>query len=265
MAYPVPVQDIKRVNDNASTRALTGPELRTIFLGMDQRRDELIYSNIKGKNPFKDLRVRQAIDIEAIKAKVMRTLSTPSAIMISPFLFSKSDQFSRPGYDPDGAKALLADAGATQTASRSAWTAPTIATSTTRRSVRPSSPSSPRCWHPAATTPRSTYLLGWTPGSLDSWNVLTNLHGCRDDKGAGGPFNLGGYCNEKVDALSKQVLVENDPEKRDSLIAEAYKMTTAEVAHIPLHQQGLAWGVSNDIELVQRADNQFMMYYVQKK
>ena len=36
---------------------------------MDQKRDELLYSNVKGKNPFKDKRVRQAlyqaIDIEA--------------------------------------------------------------------------------------------------------------------------------------------------------------------------------------------------------
>ena len=50
---------------------LDGPELRTIFIGMDQKRDELLYSNVKGKNPFKDMRVRQAlyqaIDIEAIK------------------------------------------------------------------------------------------------------------------------------------------------------------------------------------------------------
>jgi peptide/nickel transport system substrate-binding protein len=65
------VQDIDRVNSSANTRAVTGPELRTIFLGMDQKRDELLYSNVKGKNPFKDKRVRQAfyqaIDIEGIR------------------------------------------------------------------------------------------------------------------------------------------------------------------------------------------------------
>ena len=91
MVYPIPVQDIKRINGNEGTVALTGPELRTIFLGMDQKRDELLYSDVKGKNPFKDARVRKAvyhaINIEAIKQKVMRNLSTPSAIMISPFLF----------------------------------------------------------------------------------------------------------------------------------------------------------------------------------
>lgn len=36
MAYPVPVQDIKRVNANNGTSVLMGPELRTIFLGFDQ-------------------------------------------------------------------------------------------------------------------------------------------------------------------------------------------------------------------------------------
>ena len=88
MAYPIPVQDTKRVDSNAATRMMVGPELGTIFLGMDQFRDELLYSNIKGKNPFKDKRVRQAlyqaIDIEAIKKKVMRGLSEPSAMMVAP-------------------------------------------------------------------------------------------------------------------------------------------------------------------------------------
>ncbi len=69
---PVPVQDIARINASANAQAcIAGPELRTIFLGMDQKRDELLYSSVKGKNPFKDKRVRQAfyqaIDIEGIK------------------------------------------------------------------------------------------------------------------------------------------------------------------------------------------------------
>ena len=42
---------------------LDGHENRTIFLGMDQCRDELQYSNVKGKNPFKDVRVRKALNL----------------------------------------------------------------------------------------------------------------------------------------------------------------------------------------------------------
>jgi len=285
MVYPIPVQDIQRVKSNPGTRALLGPELRTIFLGMDQKRDELLYSNVKGKNPFKDVRVRQAfyhaIDIEAIKKKVMRNLSTPSAIMISPFLFKHGKDFNRLAYDPAKAKKLLADAGYPN-GFQTSMDCPNnryvndeaicqaVIGMLARVGVKVDPIIQPKAKYFAKVLASggyqtSFYLLGWTPGSLDSWNVLTNLHGCRDDKGAGGPFNLGGYCNPKVDELSKQVLVENDPIKRDALIKQAFEITTKEVAHIPLHQQGLAWGVSNNVELKQRADNQFLMYYVVKK
>src|SRR5207245_4827737 len=66
-------------------------------------------------NPFKDARVRkafyQAIDIEAIKSRVMRGLATPSALMISRLLFSRAGEFKRWPYDPPAAKKLLAEAG----------------------------------------------------------------------------------------------------------------------------------------------------------
>src|ERR1700732_2054853 len=85
---PVPIQDIERVNASGSAKVLNGPELRTLFIGMDELRDELLYSNVKGKNPFKDIRVREAflkaIDVELIKTRVMRGLSTPSALLMAP-------------------------------------------------------------------------------------------------------------------------------------------------------------------------------------
>src|ERR1700712_1401600 len=76
---PAPIQDIARINSSPNAQVLKGPELRTIFLTFDQARDELLYSNVKGKNPFKDVRVREAfykaIDIELITTRVMRGLS----------------------------------------------------------------------------------------------------------------------------------------------------------------------------------------------
>src|SRR5262249_19029173 len=114
-ADPIPLQDVDRVNASANAKVMQGPELRTIFLGFDQYRDELKYSNVKGKNPFKDVRVRKAfylaIDENAIADKVMRKAATPSALMISPLLFPLSKDFVRPKYDPAEAKKLLGEAG----------------------------------------------------------------------------------------------------------------------------------------------------------
>ncbi|MAA98923.1 MAG: ABC transporter substrate-binding protein [Stappia sp.] len=285
MVYPIPVQDIQRVDNNAGTKALTGPELRTIFLGMDQKRDELLHSSVKGKNPFKDVRVRkafyQAIDMNAIRDKVMRGMSNPTSLLISPLLFSRSDEFERWPYDPEASKALLAEAGYGDGFSV-AMDCPndryvndeaicqTVAAFLARVGIKVELNAQPKAQYFAKVLASngydtSFYLLGWTPSSFDSWNVLTNITGCRDDKGVGGPFNLGGYCNPKITELSEQILVENDATKRDALIAEAFTILHEDVSHIPLHQQSLAWGVSEDVSLVQRADNQFMFRWVVKK
>ncbi len=285
LVYPIPVQDIKRVDANPTTSAQTGPELRTIFLGMDQIRDELLESSVKGKNPFKDLKVRQAfyhaIDIETIKAKVMRNLSTPSSIMISPFMFENAGQFSRLEYNPDGAKKLLEEAGygdgfevgmdcPNDRYVNDEAICQAVVSMLAKVGIKINLNAQPKAQYFAKVLASggfntSFFLLGWTPGSFDSWNVLSNLHGCRDAEGKGSPFNLGGYCNPKVDELTKQVLSENDPAKRLQLITDAYKITTDEVAYIPLHQQGLAWGVSSSADVKQRADNVLMMYHVNKK
>jgi peptide/nickel transport system substrate-binding protein len=83
---------------------------------MDQKRDELLYSNVKGKNPFKDKRVRQAfyqaIDIDGIKRVVMRGASNPTALMVGPGINGFStDQNKRLPHDVEAAKKLLAEAG----------------------------------------------------------------------------------------------------------------------------------------------------------
>lgn len=75
------------MKQDPNIKVLEGAENRIVFIGMDQKRDELLYSSVKGKNPFKDKRVRQAlyqaIDIDAIKANTMRGLSQPSGALLS--------------------------------------------------------------------------------------------------------------------------------------------------------------------------------------
>ena len=56
MIYSVPPQDIARIRQTEGLRILQTPELRTIYLGFNVSRDELPSSDVKGKNPFRDLR-----------------------------------------------------------------------------------------------------------------------------------------------------------------------------------------------------------------
>jgi peptide/nickel transport system substrate-binding protein len=283
---PVPIQDISRVDSSPNAQVLKGPELRTIFLGMDQVRDELLYSNVKGKNPFKDVRVREAfykaVDIELIKTRVMRGLSTPSALMIAPQLFKLSGGFTRPKFDPDGAKKLLAEAGypdgfevgmdcPNDRYVNDAAICQAVVGMLARVGIKVNLMAQPKAQYFAKVLKpggyqTSFYLLGWTPGTSDSHNVLYDIMGCRDDpKSSRGEANLGGYCNKKMDEVADKVLIEPDMAKRDLLIKQAFEIAAKDFAYIPLHQQALAWGVSKKFKVVQRADNAVMPYWIVKQ
>src|SRR5471032_2167603 len=198
---PVPIQDISRVDSSPNAQVLKGPEVRTIFLGMDQARDELLYSNVKGKNPFKDVRVREAffkaVDVELIKTRVMRGLSTPSALMIAPQLFKLSGDFTRPKFDRYVNDAAICQAVVGMLA-RIGVKIELLAQPKAQYFVKVLKPGGFQT---------SFYMLGWTPGTLDSHNVLYDIMGCRDDPTSPrGEANLGGYCNKKMDEVADKVL-----------------------------------------------------------
>ncbi|MDM0114483.1 ABC transporter substrate-binding protein [Variovorax sp. J22R133] len=269
---PVPVQDIARVNATTTARVIVGPELRTVFLGMDQKRDELQYSSVKGKNPFKDKRVRQAfyqsIDVEGIKRTVMRGASRPTALMVGPGINGFTEaQDKRLPFDTEAAKKLLADAGYPQGFEVSmncpndryvndAQICQAVAANLARINVKVNLVVETKGTYFPKILRRDTsfYMLAWTPSTYDAHNALNALMACVDDKGAG-QFNLGAYCNPKLDALTRQIQSETDTTKRNAMIKEAFAVHADDVGHLPLHQQSLAWGVSKKVSLTQLADN----------
>jgi peptide/nickel transport system substrate-binding protein len=269
---PVPLQDVARITASGKARVLQGPELRTIFLGMDQKRDELLYSNVKGKNPFKDKRVRQAfyqaIDIAGIQRTVMRGASRPTALMVGPGINGFDEAMDkRLPYDPDAAKKLLADAGypngfeVSMNCPNDRYVndsniCQAVAANLARVGVKINLQAETKGTYFPKILKRDTsfYLLGWTPSTYDSHNPLNALMRCVDDKGAG-QFNLGAYCNPKVDELTLQIQSETDKAKRNAMIKQAFTIHADDIGHLPLHQQALAWGVANNVQLVQLADN----------
>ncbi|MBU6436064.1 MAG: ABC transporter substrate-binding protein [Betaproteobacteria bacterium] len=260
MMEPVPSQDIGRINANPKLHVLQGPELRTIFLGMDQKRDELLYSNVKGKNPFKDKRVRQAfyqaIDIEAIKTNVMRGAATPTGLMEAPGVNGfPADLNKRLPYDPEASKKLLAEAGypngfevkmncPNDRYVNDAAICQAVASMLAKVGVKINLEAEPKATYFPKILSRNTsfYLLGWTPSTIDSHDPLYSLM-ATPGAGGQGQFNLGSYSNPKLDELTAKIQSETDQTKRNAMIHEAMKIHQDDIGHLPLHQQALAWGV----------------------
>ncbi len=285
MMYTVPPQDIERIRRTSGMKIYEGPELRTIFLGFDQTRDELIDSNVKGKNPFKDVRVRrafyQAIDETAIKAKVMRGAATPTALMIAPGVhgFDKSLNDRYP-YDVGAAKKLLSEAGypngfelgmdcPTDRYVSDEAICQAVTAMLARIDVKVNLNAQTRSKYfakilgPGYNT--SFFMLGWTPTTYDAHNALFNIIASRSAEAGTGLFNVGGYSNKRVDELTKMIQIETDPQKRQTEISEAMKIHKEEFGHIPLHQQAVVWAARDNIDLVQLADNFFPLRYVRVK
>jgi peptide/nickel transport system substrate-binding protein len=278
---PVPLQDVERLKSNGLT-VIEGPELRTIFLGMDQKRDELLYSSVKGKNPFKDKRVRQAfyqaIDMETIKSRVMRNAATPTGEMVAPGIRGFVPELNkRMPYDPEASKKLLADAGypsgfevslncPTDRYVNDGAICQAVSANLARVGIKVNLQAESKLTYFPKILSRNTsfYLLGWTPSTYDSHDALTSLMATPNPTGQG-QFNLGSYSNPKLDELTLQIQSETDQTKRNAMIKEAFQIHSDDIGHIPLHQQALAWAMKKNVSVVQSPDDSMPYKWVTVK
>ena len=269
---PVPVQDVERLKRDDRLKVMQGPELRVIFLGMDQKRDELLFSNVKGKNPFKDKRVRQAfyqaLDIEGIKRTVMRGASTPAALLLPPQVNGYVEELSkRLPYDVEAAKKLMADAGypagfevkmncPNDRYVNDGEICQAVAANLAKIGVKIILEAETKGTYFPKILSRNTsfYMLGWTASTVDVHNVLYPIMSSPGEAGRG-QFNLGSYSNARVDELTQKIASETDLKMRNDMVREALKIHQDEVGHLPLHQQALNWAAKKNVELVQWPDN----------
>jgi peptide/nickel transport system substrate-binding protein len=276
-----PVQDIPRLKQpGSSTKVIEGNENRTIFLGMDQHRDELLYSNVKGKNPFKDKRVREAMlaamDLNAIKTQVMRGLSIPTAVMFAPQVngYPKDiDVVKKP--DREKAKKLLAEAGypqgfeVTLDCPNNRYISDekicvAVAGMLAQVNVKVKVNAMPRTtWLPKINNrDTSFYMLGWGVPTFDSQYALQSLIRTVVPKTADGDYNCGNYSNPKIDALIDRLKTEVDAKKRGEIAREVTQLHMADVGHIPLHFQVIPWAMRSNVNVVHRADNRLTIKWV---
>lgn len=268
--------DLARLRTAPALKVLDGAENRTIFFGMDQFRDELPGSNVKGKNPLKDVRVRkalyQAIDIQTINRVTMRGLSQPTGTLIAPQVngwTKKAD--ARWPYDVEGAKKLLAEAGYPQ-GFEVDFACPNnryindeeICQSVTAMWAKVGVKAKLRTLPLTTYFPMiqryeaSIYMLGWGVPTFDALYSLQSLVRTVGAQGDGN-YNVGRYSNPQMDALVERIKKEVDQKNRNALIEQALLLERQDVSHIPLHNQVIPWAMKKNIEMYHRADNRIDM------
>ncbi len=278
-----PPRDLERLRASGQVKVLEGLENRVIFIGMDQARDQLLYSSVKGKNPFKDVRVRralyQAIDIETIKVKLMNGQAIPTgAVVPSPLgSFNDPEIEKRLPYDLNAAKKLMADAGyadgfdVTLDCPNNRYINDekiclALAAMWAQLKVKVNVNAMPRSTYfpKLEKLDTSLYMLGWGGSITDAETTFTPVYRNRGDKGLGA-YNYGNYTDDKLDAVAAAQSKEADPEKRKALIKEVFKLHNDAVHHIPLHRQFIPWAERNNVTAVHRADNWLEWQWVTMK
>jgi peptide/nickel transport system substrate-binding protein len=274
MIDSLPPQDTQRIEGTKGLKVKASPDLRVIYLQPDVARDELLYSDVKGKNPFKDRRVRQAmqlaIDLEAIKTKVMRGYSIPAGLPIGKEVNGYVADLGAP-VAPDAvrAKALLTEAGypngftVTLDCTNDRFmndeaTCIAIAGSLGRIGIKvePRAQSTGK-WAQQINPPgynTSLALLGYSPATYDAHLFLTSITGTRDPQTGRGTFNIGGYSDPKVDELIAQIQTNTNPDERRALIGKALSIIRESAAYVPIHQLNILWAVKDNVTVVQPAD-----------
>jgi peptide/nickel transport system substrate-binding protein len=256
-----PLDQVSQIEAMPGLRLERAAEFRTIFLGMDQASSELRSSDIKGRNPFKDRRVRQAvyqaIDIDAIREKVMDGLSVPAGLIIPRGVNGWSEELDqRLPFDLNAARSLLAEAGYPRGFAvtldcpegrylNDVAICRVVADMLGRVGIAVTVDTKPARQHFPKITGRRTdfYMLGWFTATFDAQLNFATL--VRSDA----PYGGTGYANPRVDELIDAIGTELSSPVRDALIEQVLRAMRDDIVYVPLHQQVLVWALRDGLQL----------------
>lgn len=270
----IPTADVPRLRRDPRLRIARKVSWRTIFFHIDQGHDRPNGVTDKSgkplaRNPFRDVRVRQAIskaiDRRAIAERLMDGAALPASNLVSPPVFGYASDLDPEGHDAEGAKRLLAAAGypegfaLTLAAPNNRYVndeqiAQAVAQMLAHVGIRAR----------VEALPMNTYLtkgrkgefgfalLGW--GSFSADLALRSLVATADPGKGFGAFNWSGYSNRAVDALLERAFTSVEEKRREAFAQEAMRLSMRDYAVIPLHHQVTTWAMRKSLAYAPRTD-----------
>jgi peptide/nickel transport system substrate-binding protein len=274
-----PPQDTDRLRGERGLKVVEGIEWRVIHLGFDQFRDELLYSNVKGKNPFKDRRVRlafyQAIDVETLRAKVMRGSSAIAGSISYAAAPGGPETEVRYAYDPAQSRKLLAEAGypdgfevrldcPNNRYVNDEKICVAVSAMLARIGIRAPVHGEPMVSYSPRLDKRdvSFFLLGIGGSGRDAQTSLSLLAHSLNDTTGDGRFNSGRFADAEVDRLIDAMKTEMDTPKRNAMIRDAFLKLHQGAYLIPLHRQMLPWAMREGVHVVHTPWNALNLRWV---
>ncbi|WP_227285252.1 ABC transporter substrate-binding protein [Boseongicola sp. H5] len=273
----VPVQDLERVAGADGLGLATAPQNRVIFFGLNVGADDLDRDSVDGANPLADRRVRAAMDIainrEAIQQVVMRGQSAPAGVIMPPPVHGWTEELDAyPAYDVEAARALMEEAGygdgftiqldcPNDRYVNDEAICQAAVGMFAQIGVTVNLSALPRAQHFPLIANGETdfYLLGWGVPTYDSEYIFNFLYHTRDE--GRGSWNGTGFSNAVMDEMIVGLSSEVDLAERDGMIASLWQMAEEELIYLPIHNQILNWGISDDWSTVVDADDQVKFKY----
>ncbi len=272
----VPPADFPRLQGNTDIVAVAFPGARTPYIAMDQSREQSPdITDKKGmpiRNPFLDWRVRKAMDLaidrNAIVARVFDGLADKTSQVEPPGQIAHSDGLDASPiyteYNPEKARALLADAGYPQGFKVKLNTPDTgylgasayvqaLGQMFTRIGVDTE----------VNVLPRSVFVKSWFAGdygfAINSYggtnlepdrSILAVLHS-KSARGDYGIQNGGRFANPKIDLYYLLGSREMDHDMRVAYYRAAQEATVQDVNLIMTHRPRLLWAMRKGLQFRQ--------------
>lgn len=257
-------------------------ENRVVFLGLDQFRQELSGSNIKGRNPLKDLRVRaalaHAIDTDAIRDVLLRDQATPTGCLLpSALTCARIPELDlrRPAFMPERARQLLSEAGYPD-GFKLTLDCPNdrnvndevlcvgLAGMLAKVGIELKVNLMPRSqfFPKLDRLESSAYLMAWGGAELDAQPTMEPLMHSWDEVTGRGEVNFGRFSDKTLDHLIASAAVESNPDRRWQLVRDALLLHQSQNYHLPLYRQTLSWAMRAHVQAMPAANNHMRAWMV---
>lgn len=240
---------LARVEADEALNLLRRQDLRVNYLGMNT-----LHEN------FQDLRVRQAlnyaIDVAAIVDSILEGVGAPSVGPISPDVWGFNPALTGYGFDPERARALLAEAGFEDGFSTvlsiddndlRVQMATIIANQLGQVGIQVEIERFdwPSYLEFTGTGDHELFILGWTNVGGDAdMGLFPTFH----SSAAGPSGNRTFFANDRLDQLLEQGRAETNPEARKSYYFEAQEIIVAEAPWVFLNTGELLAATTADVE-----------------